>query len=386
MKGKQSLPRKKTSPRPDQNSASGTPFENSLPDITAGFRRGFQAALRGWFETAQRDLPWRRTRDPYAIVVSELMLQQTQVSKVIPFFEGFMAAFPTLESLAESSEEEVLRHWSGLGYYRRAHYLLALAREVANSHQGRFPRDRKQLLSLPGIGEYTAGAILSIAFDIPSALVDGNVERVLARVFCCQEDLSTAHGKAVIWKIAEHLVPESGAGTFNQALMELGATLCLPQNPSCPACPIRAYCQAFQQGKAASFPVKSRSSRKVRLEELVFLIEKQGSWLLTCSNHENLYPGMWQFPWRWIESAVKDQPATAGLHSEFPGISVADWREFHRLKHGVTFRQISTLFLRTEVSADFLCGNDFRWVKTTDLHLEALPSYQKKIIPFLIAD
>lgn len=352
-------------------------------NIPEDFRKSLQVAMIEWYQQAQRDLPWRRTRDPYAIVVSELMLQQTQVSKVIPFYERFMQTFPTLESLAQAAEEEVLRHWSGLGYYRRAHHLLALAREVVKSSQGKFPKEKKRLLALPGIGEYTAGAILSIAFDIPCVLVDGNVERVLARIFCCEKDLSLTEGKKALWNLADQLVPETGAGTFNQALMELGATLCLPGQPSCLLCPIQDLCGAFKQGRMTHFPVKSRTTKKVQVSELVLLIERHGSWLLTTINQENLYPGMWQFPWVWIDPGMNDPTQALEDLAGTLGIANAEWSSAHQLKHGVTFRSISTRFFRTRIKRKPTQGSAYRWVKTGDLPFEALPSYQKKVIDHL---
>lgn len=218
-------------------------------------RAAIRAALLDWYDRVARDLPWRRTRDPYAIWVSEIMLQQTRVDTVIPYFERFMARFPSPEALADATEDEVLAAFSGLGYYRRARLLHAGVREVVARYGGEVPVDPSERLALPGIGRYTAGAIGSIAFGLEEALVDGNVQRVLARLFAIDSPIGQAATEKRFWSEAEALVAGSRPGDYNQALMELGATVCTKGQPQCGECPLRAQCQAHASGREQELPV-----------------------------------------------------------------------------------------------------------------------------------
>lgn len=236
--------------------------------------------LLAWYRGAARDLPWRRTRDPYAIWISEAMLQQTRVETVLGYYGPFLERYPDLASLAAAPEAEVLARWSGLGYYRRARALRSAARAIVERHGGRFPSDAAALRALPGIGPYTAGALLSIAFDQPAPLVDGNVARVLARWFALQDDPSTAQGRRRIWELAAELVPARGAGDWNQALMELGATLCTPRAPRCAACPVARGCRAHELGLEAELPRARPRPASVEVELRVLLVPRAGRWLL----------------------------------------------------------------------------------------------------------
>src|ERR1700678_2232545 len=215
-----------------------------------------RAKLLAWYVAERRDLPWRRTRDPYAVWLSETMLQQTRVDTVIPYFQAFIRAYPTLDDLARAPEQGVLSLWSGLGYYRRARLLHAAARRVAAEHGGRLPSEVAELRTLEGIGAYTAGAIASIAFKRRAALVDGNVARVLARLFAVEQDVKSAAGAAHMWRLAEDLLPDGDRdpGDWNQSLMELGATVCVPREPKCDACPVRDLCLARERGIAGRLP------------------------------------------------------------------------------------------------------------------------------------
>ena len=217
-----------------------------------------RALLLLWFARSARDLPWRRTSDPYAVWVSESMLQQTRVETVIPYYLRWMAAFPTLEALASAPEEQVLHHWQGLGYYSRARRLLAGARAVLRDHRGRVPADVAQLMTLPGVGRYTAGAIASIAFDLPAPIVDGNVARVLTRLYAWPQPLGASQTQGLLWELAEAYATGPTPGLANQALMELGALVCTPRAPRCEGCPLRGQCRALGQGLAVEgFPVSA---------------------------------------------------------------------------------------------------------------------------------
>ncbi len=222
--------------------------DTAVVEQTTVERRKIRLALLRWFARAHRDLPWRRDRDPYRIWVSEIMLQQTQVSTVIPFFERFLQTFPTLGDLAAANEQAVLRLWEGLGYYRRARNLHRAARLIVGEHAGRFPEDPAIASTLPGIGRYTLGAILSQAFDQRLPILETNSERVLCRLFGRTGDPKRGEERRWLWDMAEALLPAKRAGEFNQALMELGALVCSPAAPRCSECPLRAVCRARRLG------------------------------------------------------------------------------------------------------------------------------------------
>ncbi|HJT68996.1 MAG TPA: A/G-specific adenine glycosylase [Terriglobales bacterium] len=259
-----------------------------LCDTQVSVRRlpQFRKSLLAWYDANRRDLPWRRTRDPYRIWISEIMLQQTRVAAVLPRYERFLEEFPSVEKLAAAKLDAVLAEWSGLGYYHRARNLRAAAKVIVNQHRGKFPRGAASLLQLPGIGRYTAAAIASIAFNEPVAVLDGNVERVLSRLF------GVAYTKAKSWVAAQHLIDHTRPGDFNQSMMELGATVCVPHEPACPDCPIRKFCQTRGRGK-----FHSPKPRQMQASVAYGLETQQDSVLLVKrSSCESLMPGMWELP------------------------------------------------------------------------------------------
>ncbi len=249
-------------------------------------RLGFRSALLQWYRENRRSLPWRRTRQPFRIWVSEIMLQQTRVAAVLEHYKNFIRQFPTARALAKAPEQQVLAAWSGLGYYRRARMLHRAAKEVVEKHGGRLPSTGEELRSLPGIGRYTAAAIASIAFGQPEAVVDGNVERVLARIAGRQLPAKSN------WECAQQLIDPSRPGDFNQAMMELGATICLPQAPVCQSCPVTDYCQS--RGELRSAQKKSRQQTATR--HLVFARRGRSVLLKQRSRKESVMPGMWDLP------------------------------------------------------------------------------------------
>jgi A/G-specific adenine glycosylase len=255
-----------------------------------------RSALLAWYDVHARDLPWRRSRDPYAIWVSEVMLQQTRVDTVIPYFARFLERFPSVQALADAPEDSVLAAWSGLGYYRRARMLHGAAKAVARDHGGALPRDPLARRALPGIGRYTAGAIGSIAYDLPEPIVDGNVARVLSRVFAIDAPLGSRDSERALWSRAELLVAGSRPGALNQALMELGATVCTPDNPRCAACPWRDACRARSEGRIDALPVpqKAKAPRAVRLCALHARTRDGRIWLLRSDG--GLFHGLWGLP------------------------------------------------------------------------------------------
>ena len=235
----------------------------------------FAAELLNWYDANKRDLPWRRDRDPYRIWVSEVMLQQTRVDTVIPYYERFMERFPTVRHLAEAPEEEVLKCWEGLGYYSRARNLQAGARQVVELYGGVVPDDKAAISSLKGIGPYTAGAILSIAYNKPEPAVDGNVMRVMSRYFLLEDDIAKPSARTKIERLAASIIPEGRAGDFNQAVMELGALVCTPKSPGCLLCPVLAQCAGRAAGRERELPVKSKA--KPPRPELAACRPRQGA-------------------------------------------------------------------------------------------------------------
>jgi len=256
-----------------------------------------RAALLEWYRAHRRPLPWRSTRDPYAIWISEAMLQQTRVEVAEPYWRRFLERLPTVRDLAAADEELVLALWSGLGYYRRARALSSAAREIVARHGGEFPRRREEALALNGVGPYTAGAVLSIAYDLPEPLVDGNVARVLARWFLVEEDPARASGKKKLWDLAAGLVPaDGGAGDWNQALMELGATICSPRTPACERCPMQRLCRARKAGRQSELPRARPRPEPVEVAVAIAWIERQGSLLLEQCPAGGRMAGLWQLP------------------------------------------------------------------------------------------
>jgi A/G-specific adenine glycosylase len=257
---------------------------------------GPRARLLAWYDAHARDLPWRRTRDPYAIWVSEVMLQQTRVETVVPYYERFLARFPAVSVLADAPLDDVLAHWSGLGYYRRARLLHLGAQAVAREHGGAVPRDPQQRRKLPGIGRYTAGAIGSIAFDLPEPIVDGNVARVLARSCGIDTPLGDPRTERALWREAERLAQGPRPGALNQALMELGARVCTPSNPRCDACALADVCAARREGRVTELPVAApkRAPKPVALVALLARDDEQRLWL--ARGEDALFGGLWGFP------------------------------------------------------------------------------------------
>jgi A/G-specific adenine glycosylase len=257
-----------------------------LAEMKAARLSAFRKALLAWYDASRRDLPWRRTRDPYRIWVSEIMLQQTRVAAVLRHYANFLQKFPTVGKLARAREASVLAQWSGLGYYRRARNLHAAAKAIANERGGTLPGNSDEWRKLPGIGRYTAAAIASIAFNEPVAVLDGNVERVLRRL------LGGSYDESELWKAADSFLDTERPGDFNQAMMELGATLCLPADPVCTACPVRKFCRTRGCGEP--------NGRKLRLHrrEITYALARRPDAILLVerSKQDRLMPAMWELP------------------------------------------------------------------------------------------
>lgn len=271
------------------------------------------------YRKTKRDLPWRQNKDAYAVWISEVMLQQTRVATVMPYFQRWLHSFPSIEALAAAELDEVLAHWSGLGYYSRARNIHSCAQEVQQNYQGHLPQSASALRKLPGIGRYTAGAIASIAYGAQEPLVDGNVARLLSRLFEIEENIKSTSATKKLWQLCADLVPRTAPGDFNQGLMELGSLTCTPKNPKCPACPLRSHCGAHQKGRTAELPVVSR--RKAARDKLLLasdaaLLIRQGKILLAHRKSEGLFGGLWELPQTQARTGLS---RLTGLCLEFSG-------------------------------------------------------------------
>jgi A/G-specific adenine glycosylase len=305
----------------------------------------FQRRLLGWFRANRRDFPWRRSRDPYRVWLAEVMLQQTRIAAVLPYYRRFLRNFPGVRSLARAREASVLKAWSGLGYYSRARNLRRAAQEIVARHQGRFPRELDAALALPGVGRYTAAAVLSIAYEAPLAVLDGNVARVLARLGAVRGDLRAPRRWRGLQQNAERLLARRAPGDWNQALMELGETVCTPQAPRCNACPVARWCRAYRLGIAAELPMpcKKRAPVKQSIAAAV-LLDPRGRTLLVRDSGEHdrvLFSRMWQFP---AVEVKQDAGSELARHLEDSlGIRGCSLEALPRARHGVTFRNITLL-------------------------------------------
>ena len=338
-----------------------------------------QKKLLAWYAVNARDLPWRRTKDPYAIWVSEIMLQQTQVQTVTPYYERWLNRFPTLAALADAPLDEVLKYWAGLGYYRRVKMLHEAARFIQSGCGGKIPSDPDELVKIPGIGRYTAGAIASIAFQEPVPLVDGNVIRVLTRLYGIKDDIGQTKTQRKLWVLAESLVPKKKPGDFNQALMELGATVCLPANPACLLCPVSAECKARAKGRPEDFPVKAKKEKLEKLNTAALILKnKQNQVFIEKQPQAGRWGGLWMFP---FAEEIRQ------LEKRF-GVSLKKEKPRLKVRHGFTKYQISLSVYQTKTSlppSTFRLQPQHKWVALHDLPHFAFPSPHQKIVKELLS-
>jgi A/G-specific adenine glycosylase len=303
----------------------------------------FRRRLLSWFAEHQRDLPWRRTRDPYRIWLSEIMLQQTRVAAVIPYYERFLETFPNVRALARARTDRVLANWAGLGYYSRARNLQRAAKEIVSRHAGEFPRAYEAALALPGIGRYTAAAVLSIAYDAPYSVLDGNVARVLARIGAWRGDLRAPGMWRKLQATAQDLLAPNASGDWNQAMMELGATVCTPKSPRCGECPVEKWCRARKLGIEEELPParKKRATVEVTLAAAV-LLDPRGRTLLVRQPDVDgaLFSRMWQFPALEITGTDTVAALAGHLREKFGVASKGHLMPLATARHAVTFRKI----------------------------------------------
>lgn len=363
--------------------------ENIMVEIN---KTVFQGDLLEWYDINKRDLPWRRERDPYKIWVSEIMLQQTKVDTVIPYYERFMSLFPSVEKLAGAEEETVLKAWEGLGYYSRARNLHQAVKEVKESYGGIVPNSEEDISTLKGVGPYTAGAILSIAYNIPAPAVDGNVMRVLARINTIYDDIAKSTTRKKFEAIVREIISTDRASDFNQALMELGAMICTPRNPACLICPVQNHCSAKEEGVQDLLPVKAKKKapKKLNMKALV-LKDKEGRVLIERRPDTGLLAKLWQFP--NIEAATRDHTdllshiEKIGIELEGVGVHVTQ-KVKHVFSHivweiDVYEARVSKVYNEKLYETD--TQNSQRFITVDELNWFPFPVSHQKIIEGTIA-
>lgn len=344
-------------------------------------------ALLAWFESHHRDLPWRANRDPYRIWVSEIMLQQTTVAAVVPYFERFLAAFPTVKHLAAADEPAVLKLWQGLGYYRRARHLHAAARELVAGHGDSLPDDPEVWANLPGVGRYVLGAVLSQAFDRKLPIVEANTLRVYSRWFGFLGDPRTGPGQKWVWAAAETAIPNERVGEFNQAAMELGSLVCTPRSPNCGKCPVAKWCVANRDGTQDRIPLPKAIPAKTLVREVAVAVRAGDAVLLVQRpTTAKRWAGLWELPHGEVQSGESDAAAAERMVRESTGISVAVGPHLVTVKHGIT-RYSVTLVCHSakRIAGEFRPGSyaAAAWVKTSDLDEYPTSSPQRKLLKLM---
>ncbi len=346
----------------------------------------FQKELLAWYGRQARSLPWRETRDPYRIWIAEVMLQQTQVKTVEAYYLRFIDRFPSVRALAQASLDDVLTLWEGLGYYGRARQLHRAAGLVRERFGGRVPDTAAELLSLPGIGRYTAGAIASIAFGKPEAVLDGNVIRVLARVFHVTEEVQKEQTRRMLWTLSQSLLPKRRVRDFNQALMELGALTCRSRNPACERCPLSRLCAASRLSLQQEIPVKAPRKPVPHYEVTAGIIWHRDRFLLTRRPPKGLLGGPWEFPGGKVERGESLEECLKREIREELGIAVAVGDLLASVDHAythfrITLHAFACRYLGGRIR--LLGIDDYRWIRPEDLEQFALPAADHKIIALL---
>ncbi len=355
---------------------------NAMNDSTQQKTPAWMTALTEWFSVHQRSMPWREEQSPYRTWVSEMMLQQTQVASVIPYFQRFMEAFPNVEALAAATEEQVLKLWEGLGYYSRARQLAACARQIV-AQGGRFPEEFEALKALPGIGPYSAAAIASICFGKPVAVVDGNVLRVRARMLMDEEPIDgTAPRRRYFEELTQALQGHPEPGTFNQAMMELGALVCRPKAPDCGNCPVALWCEAFQHHAVQDFPKKRPAKQVPHYEVAVGLVYHNGKLLILKRLKEQMLGGLWEFPGGKLEDGETAAEAAAREIKEETGLNVAIGDEIAVIRHAYSHFHITMHAFYCNYDGEMnavLCSRPWKWVAETELAAYPFPKANHKI-------
>lgn len=350
------------------------------------WKRKFRQRLLRWFERHARDLPWRRTRDPYHIWVSEIMLQQTQVATVVDYFNRFVTTFPSVEALAAADEHQVLRLWEGLGYYRRARQMHRAAQVIVSRHHAELPRDVSALNELPGIGRYTAGAIASIAWDTRVPILEANTIRLFCRLLAYAEDPTKSAGQRQLWQFSESLLPRKKIGLFNQALMELGSEVCTPRSPGCDRCPVHDLCPTNQGGLQEFIPQTAKKMKYEDVVEAAVVIFQDGRVLLRRCKPSERWAGLWDFPRFAVDSSggeVLLRELEANV-ARMTGLTIQPREQLTTIKHGVTRFRITLLCHTADVNGGQLIDDEMQWVAPQRLQRFPLSVTGRKISQLLL--
>ena len=348
----------------------------------------FRDALLNWFRDYQREMPWRETDNPYHIWVSEVMLQQTQVKKVVDYYGKFIDRFPSVQDLAAAPLQDVLKVWEGLGYYARARNLHKAAQVIVNELDGEVPRDYATFRKLPGVGDYSAAAVQSIAFNAPYAAVDGNIKRVLARLFLLDAPINDAKSGKVFQQKADALLDQNVPGLFNPALMELGAIVCRPQSPTCLVCPVNAFCEAFHTMRQDEFPKRRETKRTPEHHLAVGVIyNSAGEVLLTQRQLDGLLGGLWEFPGGEIAEGETAEAACVRNIAEVVNLSVMNIRYLTRVRHAFThFKIVVDVFQCDYAGGDVVLNGprDAKWIEVAALRDYPLPRATHKFLALIV--
>ena len=343
--------------------------------------------LLQWYETHHRQLPWRETKDPYPIWVSEVMLQQTQVKTVLPYYREFLSVFPDIPHLADADLQDVLRVWEGLGYYARARHLHQAARLIREEYHGRIPDTWSEFRRLPGVGDYIAAAVLSMAFEKPHAVVDGNVKRFLARLLKIGSPVNASVSARAFKNASGELMDSLRPGIFNQAMMELGALVCKPQNPHCDRCPLDAFCRAYQSREVDAYPKRAKSKPIPHYRIAVGVVCKANRYLITRRKPEGLLGGLWEFPGGKVGARERAETACIREIMEEVNLCVEIKSHVTHVKHAYTHFKISAdVFLCSYISGEVKLNGpvDYRWIPLEDMDRYPFPKANRKFIPALI--
>lgn len=330
----------------------------------------FGRLLLNWYAIHARQMPWRGKTDAYSIWVSEIMLQQTQVNTVIPYYDKWMQKFPTVQALAAAEEHDVLNVWEGLGYYSRARNMLKAARLVSDNYQGQFPSTTVELCKLPGIGRYTAAAISSIAFGADEAVLDGNVKRVLARLFEFSEAVNTPEGEKKLWLLAADLLPKGEASAYNQAVMDLGATICTPKSPDCIICPVNSICISLKNNSQEKYPLMREKPPVPHIDVVAAIIRQNYLVLIARRPSKGLLGGLWEFPGGKLEAGENHAEALVREIREELGSEVIATHKFGVYRHAYTHFKVTLQAWFAELQGEppnALEASEIRWVKIEEL-------------------
>ena len=354
--------------------------------MTSNIAKSIHTRLLTWYDQNHRKLPWRETSDPYAVWVSEVMLQQTQVKTVIPYYRRFLSAFPTIEDLAASDLQTVLKRWEGLGYYGRARNMHRASGIIVKTYQSKFPDTWKQIHDLPGVGDYIAAALLSIAFNHCHAVVDGNVKRVLARLFRIDIPVNQASAGKIFTKHADRMLYKPEPGKYNQAMMELGALICRPHSPLCGSCPIQPACKAYQSSTVDIYPKRVKAKKTPLYNIAIGVVLKNNKVLITQRRNDGLLGGLWEFPGGKIKQGETSEKACIREIKEETGLEVVTRQYLTQVKHAYThFKIIVDVFICDHVSGIVVLNGpvDYQWITLEQIDDYPIPRANHKFIPRL---